>query len=140
MHLCILINPTYHPTSISHLQCHPPFIYPVQKLTNGAPTLHQSILVPPEGQAILHWGTRFCTYTFNRISFYSFGNCKNHVYISSSTVDFFHRTRWRFSLAHCNPCYPWLGHLTSLTPSASHLYPSQNFTTIDLCVTYRSIF
>jgi len=41
MHLHIIINPPYHPTSISHFQFHPTFIYPKQKLSNGGPTLHQ---------------------------------------------------------------------------------------------------
>jgi hypothetical protein len=41
MHFHIIINPPYHPPSISHLQFYPPFTYLVQETTNGPPTPHQ---------------------------------------------------------------------------------------------------
>jgi hypothetical protein len=117
MHLCIIINPPYHPTSIFHLQFHPPFIYLVQKPTHGAPTLHQlhSPTCAPRGQSILHWGTHFCMCTFNRIILYLFGNCINCPFIFTNFKDVGHRHQWNFSLVQRNLCCFWLGHLIFIT-------------------------
>jgi hypothetical protein len=109
MHLCIIINPPFHPTLISHPQCYPPFIYLVQKLTNEAPTLHQSLLAPPYDQAILHWGTHFCTCTSNPIIFYSFGNCKNHILYFNKYNRFFPSHLMVFSLGTLQPSLPLIG-------------------------------
>jgi hypothetical protein len=112
MHLHIIIIPPFHPTSLDHLQVHTPLIYPIQKLTNGAPhppSVNSIILVSPTRPSHIHWGTHFCICTFNPIILYSFGNCIKYPFIFNNFIDVFHHSRWCFFLGTQQPMSPLVG-------------------------------
>jgi hypothetical protein len=99
--------PICEPLSISN--------YLIQKLANGAPTLHPFFsrsFCPP-------WGTHFTLghlflylYIFPKLFHYFL---YKHLYF---TVIYLCRHRWRpaFLLATRNPCHPWLEHCLSFPP------------------------
>jgi hypothetical protein len=113
MHLHIFIIPPYHPTSISHLQIHPPPIYLIHKPTHGAPTLHQSTsnTCAPTRPSHHFTGAPISVCVLStQIILYSFGNCIKYLLISNKYNRFFPSHRWHFLPEKSNPCHPWLGH------------------------------
>jgi hypothetical protein len=116
LHPRSIISPPFHPTSVFPSVNSPSFIYLIQRPTHGAPH-------PPPvpyttcaliGQAILHWGTRFCICTL--IPNYLFIWQLYKAFVSSIYIAFC-RHLWRpSSFGKRNPCRSWLGHPLSSTP------------------------
>jgi hypothetical protein len=93
----------------SHLQNCLPFIYLIQKPTNGAPTLHQfsTQLAPSQAKPYCTGAPIFVSVHSSHIIIYLFGNCKNtffqhlHSFFLSPLATFFF---WK-----SNPCRSWFG-------------------------------
>jgi len=127
MHLCIIINPPSHPTSISHIQVDPQFTYLVHKPTYGGHILHRlhsttCTLSRPSHTSL---GNPFLYVLSKPIFLYSFRNCiKNLFFINFIYVG--HISNGVFPLEHKNPCHPWLGHPTCIIINSNYIYRRQN--------------
>jgi len=111
MHLCIIINPPYNLTSISHLQFHPPSIYLVQKPTHGAPSLHHShsLVAPPKAKPYFIGAPVSIHVLSTQLFLIYLVIVWSTFQILGGSIYIFHRNRWHIfpwnTLTHFSLCW-----------------------------------
>ena len=120
------MNPPFHPPSVCPSANLSSFTYLIQKLANGAPTLHQfSMTILPSVGHAFHTGAPVSVFVhFSPKLFIIYYLLNKHLYFQS-----LHSLSSPLAtcslLATCNPCHPWLEHYLPLPASSiSSEYPT----------------
>jgi hypothetical protein len=121
------MNPPFHPPSVCPSANLSSFTYLIQKLANGAPTLHQCFMtILPSLGHHLTLGHPFLYLYISPQNYLLFIIYCTNTFTFSQYILCRHRWRLAFFLAIRNPCHPWIGAILIIYPCRHRPYLQSN--------------